>query len=43
VGDLRAQAAAGHACRPPRGRRRPHEDLSCGDRAAAVRGVRLDP
>ena len=28
VGDLRAEAMAGHACRPPCGRRRPDEDLS---------------
>jgi beta-lactamase regulating signal transducer with metallopeptidase domain len=29
VGDLRAQAIAGHACRPTPSRRRTHEDFSC--------------
>ena len=29
VGDLRAEAIAGHAGRPSGGRRRTHEDLSC--------------
>ena len=40
VGDLRAEAIAGHAGRPTPSRRGAHEDLPDRDRTAPARGVR---